>query len=61
MSRNIIKALTISVIMVVFFVLNIMIIKPISALNRQEDNEYLYHVQVLVDSDARDEGNDTFI
>lgn len=61
MSRNIIKALTISAIMVVFFVLNIMIIKPISALNRQEDNEYLYHFQVLVDSDARDEGNDTFI
>ena len=50
MSRNIIKALAISCVVVLILVLDITVIKPIKANNKQQD-EYLYHFQVIVDSE----------
>ena len=50
MSRNIIKALVISCVVVLILVLDITVIKPIKANNKQQD-EYLYHFQVIIDSE----------
>ena len=50
MSRNIIKALAISCVVVLILVLDITVIKPIKANNKQQD-EYLYHFQVIIDSE----------
>lgn len=50
MSRNIIRTLAISCVVVLVFVLDITVIKPIKANNKQQD-EYLYHFQVIIDSE----------
>ena len=50
MSRNIIKALAISCGLVLILVLDITVIKPIKVNNKQKD-EYLYHFQVIIDSE----------
>ena len=60
MSRNIIKALAISCIVVLILVLDITVIKPIEATNKQKD-EYLYHFQVIIDSEMNGKIREDFI
>lgn len=60
MSRNIIKALAISCVVVLILVLDITVIKPIKATNKQQD-EYLYHFQVIIDSEMNGKIREDFI
>ena len=61
MSRNIIKALAISSIVVLFFVLNILVIQPIKAINEDNKDDYLYHFQVIIEPELKGCIRDNFI